>query len=146
MSDKQKFNICLKKSELTSTGATGVYSFTLNIPELNNYRKFELLIKDYIVITATTVNHNMYQLNSNTLRYKNNYSSKNSSNNNSNVVNDGTILASITSEIRAYQGVSEPEEIYNPNGRHQIWNSDHATNAPVDLHDWFVNLLIIASN
>jgi hypothetical protein len=146
MIDKQKFNICLKKSELSTTTTAGVYSFALNIPELNNYRKFELLIKDYVVITASSITLNMYHLNSNTLRYKNAYSSKNSLNNNGSVMSDGTILATTSSEIRVYQGVSEPEEIFNPNGRHLIWNSDHATSAPVDTHDWFVNLLIIAHN
>jgi hypothetical protein len=144
MVNQQKFNLCLRKSELDEIGTTGVYKFNINIPDLNLYDKYELYVKDFCVITATSHTFNMYHLNSNTLRLKDNYSSKSTASNGLSLSNDGTILSTVLSEVR-YNQNTELQEIFNPQGYHNIWITDHTTNDITDTHEWFVNFVIIAS-
>lgn len=148
---EQRYNICLTKSELSSTAITGVYTFGLNIPDFSLHKKFKLYVKEFIVITPAGVNHNMFQLKSNTIRFINNWSSKGMTStapnyNNQNLLNNGDILISVISEVPYYissGSFDDSLDIINPFGKHQIWVEDHSTNAPVDTHDWYVNLVII---
>jgi len=143
---EQKFLISLKKSEMVETAVNGVYKFTMVIPDLSLHRKFKIYIKDFIVIRNAVDDNNFYQLKSDTLRIIDNWSSKGIGASGNPLSNDGNTLISVVSEYPSYNSTGSFDDafnIYNPNGTHNIWVQDHATNAPIDVHEWFVSFVII---